>query len=236
MLASSGSPPVIVGHRGAPALAPENSPAGFRAAIAAGAGAVEVDVRRGPGRELVLAHRRRAARRGRPVRLEEALDLLAEAAYREVGLLLDVKEAGTEAEAAAAVRAAGFLGRTVACGREVAVLRALAEAEPALPRAWSLKRARHAAAAGLGSARRDVPGAVAEALRLRLCGAVSVHRSLATPPLFEVARRGGGEVYVWGIDRPSEARRLAALGADAIVVDDPRPYRDLAGSGPACSR
>src|SRR5690606_7962488 len=37
--------PRLIGHRGAPAIAPENTLAGFRAAAEAGAAAVEFDVR-----------------------------------------------------------------------------------------------------------------------------------------------------------------------------------------------
>jgi glycerophosphoryl diester phosphodiesterase len=112
----------------------------------------------------------------------------------------------------------------------VSVLRALRDSEPALRLAWSLKRRRHAAAARLGPTRRDVPAAVGIALRRGLAEAVSVHRSLATEVLVETAHGEGGEVYVWGVDRLAQARRLLALNVDALVVDDPRPYQDLLGA------
>jgi glycerophosphoryl diester phosphodiesterase len=222
--------PAIVGHRGAPGLAPENSLAGFEAAIARGADAIELDVRRDIGGRLVLAHRRLSARRGRPLGLDEALEFIAAPARAEIGLLVDVKEPGTERDVAAALRAADLVARTLACAREISSVGALGDAEPALRRAWSLKRARHAAAARLGPRRRDVPGAIRLALRRGLTEAVSVHRSLATGVLVETAHEEGGGVFVWGVDRPAQARRLLALGVDGLVVDDPRPYQDLLGA------
>ena len=47
---------VRVGHRGAAALAPENTPAAIEAAAAHGVDVVELDVLRGAGGVLVLAH------------------------------------------------------------------------------------------------------------------------------------------------------------------------------------
>jgi glycerophosphoryl diester phosphodiesterase len=228
--------PAIVGHRGAPGLAPDNTLAGFEAAIAHGADAIELDVRRDGAGLLVVAHRRRSARRGQPLRFDEALEFIANRTRAEIGLLVDVKEPGIERDVAAAVGAAGLGARTVACAREVSVLCALEGSEPALRRAWSLKRPRHAAAARLGPPHRDVPAAVGVVLRRGLAGAVSVHRSLATGALVETAHEAGGEVYVWGIDRLAQARRLVALDVDALVVDDPRAYHDLVGARAPATR
>ena len=47
---------LIVAHRGAPALGPENSSAGFTAAIEAGADAIETDVRATRDGQLVCVH------------------------------------------------------------------------------------------------------------------------------------------------------------------------------------
>lgn len=46
----------IIGHRGAPALAPDNTLAGIKAAIKTGVDAVEFDVRRTLDNQLVLQH------------------------------------------------------------------------------------------------------------------------------------------------------------------------------------
>ncbi|MHA1564572.1 MAG: glycerophosphodiester phosphodiesterase family protein [Alphaproteobacteria bacterium] len=54
--------PVVVGHRGAAAHAPENTLAGIRAAAAMGIGAVEVDVKLTGDGELILFHDERVER------------------------------------------------------------------------------------------------------------------------------------------------------------------------------
>jgi glycerophosphoryl diester phosphodiesterase len=48
--------PLVIGHRGAAALAPENTLVGFRAAVAAGVDLIEFDVLSLAGGELVVAH------------------------------------------------------------------------------------------------------------------------------------------------------------------------------------
>jgi len=51
-----GDRPFVIGHRGAAALAPENTLAAIEAAAEAGADGVELDVMRAPDGSLVLAH------------------------------------------------------------------------------------------------------------------------------------------------------------------------------------
>ena len=83
-----------IGHRGAAALAPENTIAAMRAAIAAGVDMVEFDV--APG--LVVGHDG-----GRPApALSGFLAELTEIAPPELGFLVDLKGSGYEREALAA--------------------------------------------------------------------------------------------------------------------------------------
>ena len=56
--------PLVIAHRGASRDAPANTPAAFEAAIAVGADAVELDVRRTADGVLVVHHN--ASRRGVP--------------------------------------------------------------------------------------------------------------------------------------------------------------------------
>src|ERR1700690_4485946 len=63
-------PFLVVGHRGSPRLAPENSLESLEAAFAAGADAIETDLRRLRDGSVVLHHDAEAG--GRPV---EELDL-----------------------------------------------------------------------------------------------------------------------------------------------------------------
>jgi glycerophosphoryl diester phosphodiesterase len=159
------------------------------------------------------------------VAFDDALAFFTDEQHTGLGLLVDVKEAGTEAAIASAIGAARLVGRAIACAREVGKLQRLAEADAGLLRAWSLKHPRHADAARLGQPRGDVPAAAAAAVRGGLAHAVTVHRDLVTEGLVEAVRSAGGHVFAWDVARPEEWRRLAALGVDALIVDDPRSFR-----------
>src|ERR1700726_5171228 len=101
--------PLVIAHRGASRDAPANTPAAFEAAIALGADAVELDVRRTSDGVLVVHHN--ASRRGVPLtlltysalvrlsrheppRLDTVLDLCA----GRIALDIEVKEPGYEDE------------------------------------------------------------------------------------------------------------------------------------------
>jgi glycerophosphoryl diester phosphodiesterase len=137
----------IVGHRGACAVAPENTLAGFRAAIEAGATVVELDIRTTKDGQLVLSHDERLDRstdgQGRigDLTLAEIKRLDAGSSFDErfkgervptlaealavcrgkVGVLLDLKEQGERyAQAVAAeIRSHGEPKRTLVGVRSV---------------------------------------------------------------------------------------------------------------------
>ncbi len=166
-----------------------------------------------------------ATRRASATPLEEALSYLATPGRERTGVILDVKEEDTAADLVTALDAAGLTRRTIACARSVAALHALGDLQPALRRAWSLKRARHAAAARLAAARRDVPAAVGAALHQGLAEVVSVHRSLVTARLVTMVHSSGGEIYVWDVTGEQQALTLGSLGVDALIGDDPERLR-----------
>ena len=87
---------VRVGHRGAAALAPENSLAAIEAAAARGVDAVELDVLRGRDGGLLLAHGPEA-----PPDAPALDDALALVARLGLAVQLDVKVPGIEAGIAA---------------------------------------------------------------------------------------------------------------------------------------
>jgi glycerophosphoryl diester phosphodiesterase len=101
--------PLVIAHRGASRMAPENSLAAFDAAIASGADAVELDVRRTGDGVLVVHHAAQRRRipvsamtyaelahrsRHRPARLEEVLQLCA----GRIAMDVEIKQAGCEPE------------------------------------------------------------------------------------------------------------------------------------------
>lgn len=220
--------PLRIGHRGAAALAPENTAASLRAAVEHGVDVVEFDVLALPGGGLTLAHSARELPRA-PVSLGEALALLAPAG---VGVQVDVKGGGFEDAVVAALAAHGMTGRAVVSSSRPSVLRRFAALEPALPRALSypddrlgLTRTRLSSPLVRGSlvaARTVLPYRLAGMLRRGRATAASLHQALVTARTVERCRRLGVPVVAWTVDDPERVRALDALGVDAVVSDDPR--------------
>jgi glycerophosphoryl diester phosphodiesterase len=70
----------------------------------------------------------------------------------------------------------------------------------------------------------ESPGPVpARTLAERMLGASALHpqASLATPEAIGPWRRAGLPVNVWTVNEPDEARRLARIGVDALISDEP---------------
>jgi glycerophosphoryl diester phosphodiesterase len=225
----------LYGHRGAAAHHPENTLRSFRAALAAGADAIETDVRLSSDGEVVIFHDASGERTcgqqallraspwsvvsgwdaglgERPVRL---LDLLEE--MPEVFFNVDIKDDDPEAavRTVEVVRRMGAQGRVGLGSFHVSAARAVART------GWTGQMAL-------------VPREVA-ALRLlpRWLGALFVRGNAAQipthqgrfrldPPWF-IARchEVGLRVDYWTIDDPAEAVSLVRAGADGIVSNDP---------------
>jgi len=215
--------PLVIGHRGARAIAPENTLAGLEAAVAAGADLVEFDVTEG----LRIDHPGEP-RADDPPALDEALTYLA---GQEIGVHIDLKHDGIEPEVAAAVRRHGLADRVLVSSTNVAALRRLAAADPSLTRAISYPNDRYGAAK-LSWPRPLVRSAAAglrPAMRVRLpvllsaarAHVLSVHHELVGAPLVRAAHVRGAALIAWTVNDPAEIGRLAAAGVDAIVSDDP---------------
>ncbi len=207
-------------HRAGGRVAPANTLAGLAAALAHPVDAVELDVVASPrDGALVLAHDLRAAARAAPAApsLEAALALLASPPYGALRVLVDLKADGIEARVAAALAAHALTGRALVCAREPRALRAVAAADPALTRGWSLRWPWHARLVG----ERRVAPAVRRARAEDLCDVLLLHHRLARPPVIAAARGAGAEVVAWTVNDPRTAARLAARGVDGIVTDDP---------------
>jgi glycerophosphoryl diester phosphodiesterase len=224
---ADGAPPLVIGHRGAAALAPENSLAALEAALELGVDLVELDVLARADGSLVLAHTR--PERESPT-LHAGLERLAAAAG--TGLLLDLKAPGIEAAAVQALRRCGLLERTLACSLSVRALRRLAAAEPGLQRGLSYpddrlglaERPRMAPVvrAGLAGLRRALPWRAPRWLRATGVGALSLHWELVTSALVVRCHAEGAAVLAWTVPDREVANRLGAMGVDAMIADDPR--------------
>jgi glycerophosphoryl diester phosphodiesterase len=211
---------LAVAHRGDPYVARENTTASFRSAIAAGADAVELDVRLTADGVPVVIHDATLKRlwgHDRPLAALTAGDVArltgggvpdlaaALAVTAPVRTLIDLPDRSAAVARAAleAVRAAGAAGRVAYCG-DVAALRAVraADADAEIWLTW--KRTA-----------RPRPALLAELRPAWL----NYRFGLLTADTVARARDDGYRVAAWTADAPRTMRRLLALGVQSITTN-----------------
>jgi len=229
--------PLCIGHRGDSVHATENTLAAFAAARDHGADGVELDARVCGSGEIVVYHDgdlRRLAARG------ERIDAMPLAALRDVRLpgghsipTLDeaLEELGpemlvnVELKADRTTRASLVAGVVRTVARHAVTGRVLLSSFDPGALARARLRAPRLPVGFLFHAKQPLPlrrGWVAPALRL-----FSVHPEhvLVTAERMAAWKRRGYRVAVWTVDQPKVVRRLAALGVDAIISNDPGATR-----------
>jgi len=243
-----------VGHRGASALAPENTLPALALAVELGCDMLEFDVLDLADGTLVLAHSNdlrevsHGAARGR-VRsrhlealrhvapdlptLDEALAYCADQ-LPGVGLQLDLKRVGIEAATVEAVRRHGVLDRAWISTFDARSLHRLAQLEPDLPRSYTLPRDRFGISkrgplaplvrAALSSIGTSLPRRLPLLLGRAKAVAATLHYSIASRAAIEAAHELDAAVYVWTVDDPRLAERLVGEGVDGIITNDPRIF------------
>ena len=236
----------MLGHRGARHAAPENTQRAFELALAEGADGIELDVRLdGDGRVVVL-HDRTLGRvsGGQETRDVEELgeeelgqvslggervplltDVLAWAREQKTRVNVELKSDGSRplALARAVARVVCSSGAGPECvlfsSFDPLLVAALGVLSPALPRALLLDHG--------GTIER-----AATAFRW-LSDGVNPHRELVTRERMTHWKDRGAIVATWTVNDEAEARRLAALGVDCIISDEPGKILRALGGGPA---
>jgi glycerophosphoryl diester phosphodiesterase len=213
----------VIGHRGAAAVAPENTLAALEAAVAARVDLVEFDI--SPG--LRLGHSLDEMPH-EAISLDDALEYLKE---HGVGVHLDVKLPGYEQQVLEAIHRHDFVERAVVSTAFAASGRRLAQLAPELPRAIGYPRdrlgvsnvrwPRHVQRAGAAAVRQAMPVRVPILLRWARANTLSLHHALCSPAAVATAHRLGAPVLAWTVNDPAAVRRVAAAGVDGIVSDDP---------------
>ena len=216
-------PPIVVGHRGAAAVAPENTRAALQVAVDVGAHLVEFDI----GPDLQLAHSRREVPED-SLSLDEALAFLAE---HEIGVHLDVKLHGYEQDVVDAIERHALGERAIVSTAFSRSSRRLAVIAPSLPRAIGYPRDSLGVAripwpagltqAGAAALRQAMPVRVPVLLRVAQATVLSLHHTLCSRHAVRVAHAMGVPVFGWTANDSAAVRRLALLGVDGIVSDDP---------------
>ena len=215
--------PLVVGHRGAAGVAPENTLAALGIAVSIGADLVEFDV--GPG--LRLGHSEVEIPAAQ-IDLDTALAFLRD---HPLGVHVDVKQPGYEAEIVEALRRHGLEERAVVSTAFAVSSRRLAALAPALPRAIGYPRDRLGVSrfpwpagltqAGATAVRLAMPLRVPVLLRHARATVLSLHHVLCSRASITAAHRRGAPVLAWTVNEPEIVRRLAGIGVDGIVSDDP---------------
>lgn len=217
--------PLLLGHRGAPFDAPENTIASFQMALDAGADGVELDVQlsgdgipavihdetlerttdgRGLISDLPWSGIRALRSAGEPV--PSLLEAARWAADSEAWLNVEIKAAGAAAATMEVLREAGLGSRVIVSSFHSSVVAEVGEIDPGMRRFLLLE--------SWGIAERDAAAA---------CGAQGICLGLAgaTQGALEDLRRAGLPVVIWTVDDPAEIERLVRSGVLAIITNRP---------------
>ena len=218
---------VRVGHRGAAALARENSLAAVEAAAAAGVDAVELDVLRRPDGVLVLAHGPELPPEAPP--LDDALALVAGLG---LAVQIDVKLPGLETGIVEALRRHGLAGRSFVSSFSLPALAAFALAAPELPRSFTYPEDRLGVSErrllrpllvpGLAVLRALLPRRLPGWLQAAGASAATLNAGVVSKAAVDVCHARGVAVYAWTVNEPALVPILLAKGLDGIISDDPR--------------
>ncbi|HSM91938.1 MAG TPA: glycerophosphodiester phosphodiesterase [Anaeromyxobacteraceae bacterium] len=238
--------PLVLGHRGASAEAPENTIAAFRLALERGADGVELDAWRCGSGELVVAHDDDLRRvggsplvlRDAPLSALRAVDVGSwkGARFRDerVPLLAEVFEALPRAVVNVELKSAALRPPDVGLARAVArLVRELGAEERVLVSSFDFRLV----AAFRAFAPRVATGLLFEdghAWRARVPLSAALLRPSSLNPDVRLAtaarlrrwERGGRGVFAWTVDAPEDVARLCALGAAGIIANDPGAARE----------
>lgn len=210
----------LVGHRGDPRHAPENTLASLEMAWRHGRRAVECDVRASRDGVPVLCHdatldrvtalRGLVARRSWAVlrgHLPSVADALTAFRRRPMTVFLDVKVPGIERRLHRVIRASGVLRRCRVASAHARVLRLFRRLTPAV----LLYRV-------TGYHQPLTPRVIAASRRLGVRGLVAYTRWV-TPSAARRLAEASLELYVWTVRRREEARRFRRLGVTGIMTE-----------------
>ena len=230
----------IYAHRGARAIAPENTLPAFQAALDVGAAGIELDVQCSQDGELVVMHDfsvdRTTNGSGKvadftvaELRLLDAgsyfapdfagtriptLGEVIDAAGDQIGLNIELKASGPPARLVertlAVIDAKGFSGRCVISSLSYDALAEVRERTRTIPIGYIMAKA------------------VGRPTRLDV-DFLSVQESLATRKLVRNAHRAGMQVHVWTVNSAESFDRMIDAGVDNVITDRPEALRARLG-------
>ncbi len=240
--------PLVMAHRGAKDVAPENTLAAFEAAYQLGADAIEMDVSRCATGEIIVIHDDTVDRTtngtGRadelPLDALRALDAGSWFNPRFAGERLPLLEEVLERMGQRIrfnIEIKGRSLRTDGIEAEIAAMLAsrgltgdtlISSFNPAA--LWRMRRAAPALGRALLYAG-DMPLALRRAWTRHFVApqALHPHHSMVNEEYMAWARRKGYRINVWTVNEPKDMARMAALGVDAIITDHVAEARRVLG-------
>jgi glycerophosphoryl diester phosphodiesterase len=229
----AGAVPLISAHRGGCETAPEGTYAAYRAALVAGAGYLEFDVRLTADQQLVAYHDARLPS-GQEVAGTSYAELCRVAGYEvpttseliqlmagRAGAHVDLKDPA--AGAAVIAQALGLLSPAsiVVTSRDPAVVRTIKHRHPDVGAGLTIGG--DAARSVRNAARWGRPARWADAAAAATADWVAVHHRLARMGVLAECRRRGLRTMIWTVTADANLRRwLARTDVDVVVTDRPR--------------
>jgi glycerophosphoryl diester phosphodiesterase len=245
---------VRVGHKGAAALAPENTLSSLEQAVLLGCDMVEFDVIELSDGALVLAHSddleevSHGRARGRVVprtlrelrrvaphlpTLENALAFLSDIAPG-TAIQVDVKAPGYERGVVEALRSHRVIARTLVSSFHPNSLHTFAQLEPDLALAltypydrYGLSRKRQlapVARATLAALRRSLPPRIGGLLAGADASVAMLYHRVVSPQVVERVHALGAAVFAWTVDEEADLKRVLGAGVDGVISNDPRIF------------
>jgi glycerophosphoryl diester phosphodiesterase len=212
--------PLIIGHRGAPLVALENTMPAFQAAIAAGVDGIEFDVQLSSDGAPVIIHddtlsrthgvrRRVAALTVAELRsvgvpsLHEFFELMS---CNDLLIYLEMKSREFELPQVCSqmVREFGFEDRVIVECFDLSLLRPIKLRTAALfePRLYPIRF--------IVERTLEVGATV-----------LALHHRLAQPPLVAKAKAAGLTIVVWTVDEPAWLEQARSMRIEALITNDP---------------
>lgn len=240
--------PVIVAHRGASAVAPENTAAAFQKAVDMGVDLIEMDVQRSRDGELIVMHdatvdrTTRGAFRGNiaSLTLEQiksldagswkgaqfagekvlTLDEMLAAFRGKASFLIELKTTGIEEQVAAAIKKAGMANNVVVQSFSAESVRRFRAVMPEVP-------------AGVLFNNSPIANPIARA-ESYISQVLATNASFAaiafaaiTPELVQHMKARGIAVYAWTVDDEPAIRRMVNAGVSGIITNYPDKVQAL---------
>jgi glycerophosphoryl diester phosphodiesterase len=227
--------PLIIGHRGASAVEPENTMAAFREAIAVGSNGIEFDVRLTRDGVPVIIHDNTLRRTtGLPHRIAdltwsqlENLDIGVPSleqqftlfATNDLMLFLEMKIDSTAEQAPLAkaccnlIRDYSFKQRVIVECFDLTALDVVRNIDPEIKTAALFQRT--VSRPSLSDQR------IIDQAKAAGASALALHYRLARKPLVAKAIESDLRVAVWTVDDPAWITRARSMGIEALITNDP---------------